>query len=210
MLFAFRVEAAENRPGVRYVAFTPDGKFLLACASQADGRGVMSLWDVKSKRLIWSRLVEHDIASFAMSPNNETFAIGTFNADVKIIVTKIAMLRGTWRSDAKATTVVAFSPDGKTLAIGSDGRAIRLWDMETRSVPVTFRENWGHYYSAAFSPDRTRLLATTAEGVRIWDTVTGKEIHKWSHEGCLTRGAIFSPDGQWVLTGGNDAYSFMT
>jgi len=112
VFFASGLQAAENKPGVRHVAFTPDGKYLVACASQPDGRGVMSLWDVKTKRLLWSRQVENDIASFAMSPNNETFAIGTFNADVKIIVTKISMMRGTWRSDAKATSAVAFSPDG--------------------------------------------------------------------------------------------------
>src|SRR5260370_22608445 len=90
VFFASGLEAAENKPGIRNVAFTSDGKYLVACASQADGRGVMSVWDVKTKRLFWTRLVEHDIASLAMSPNNETLAIGTFNSDVKVIVTKMA------------------------------------------------------------------------------------------------------------------------
>jgi len=204
LFFVSALEAVENRPSVSHVAFTPDGKYLAACANGTEGRGTISLWDVGTKRLLWSRVVEHGIASFAMSPNNETLVFGTFNGEAKILVTKIAMLKPPYRSDAKAVRVVAFSPDGKTLAIGSDGRAIRLWDLESRAVPATLREHWGPYYSAAFSPDGTRLIAPTAEGVRIWDTNTGKEIRTWNHEGCQTPCAIFSPDGKWVLTGGSD------
>ena len=59
-----------------------------------------------------------------------------------------------------AVESVAFSPDGKTLATGSDDGSVRLWDVASRRQigrPLTSQS--GEVRSVAFSPDG-KTLAT--------------------------------------------------
>ncbi|MGH3391365.1 MAG: WD40 repeat domain-containing protein [Actinomadura sp.] len=66
-------------------------------------------------------------------------------------------------------TSVAFSPDGKTLATGSYGKIVRLWDVASGGAAATFdgRSDW--VYSVAFSTDG-RILATGGNDntARLW------------------------------------------
>jgi WD40 repeat protein len=50
------------------------------------------------------------------------------------------------------------------------------------------------------SPNGQRALSFGDEGVRLWDTITGRELTSMTHQqGPIGLGAIFAPDGQRVL-----------
>jgi WD40 repeat protein len=70
---------------------------------------------------------------------------------------------------------VAWSLDGKRLATGSWGGAVRVWDARTGKELLTPRAISGGVSSVAWSPDGSRL-ATGSGTAQVWDAETGKEL----------------------------------
>jgi WD40 repeat protein len=75
---------------------------------------------------------------------------------------------------------VAFAPDGKTLATGSDDLSVKLWDPDLGLERGTLGGSEGHtgmVRSVVFSPDG-KTLATVAEDkvVILWRAATTAEV----------------------------------
>ncbi len=100
-------------------------------------------------------------------------------------------------------TSLAFSPDGKTLAVGSKD-SVTLFDAETRQSRGSLKDIKGRVRALAYSPDGGQLVVGGYQSVQLWDVAKSERVREWKgHRGYVT-GASFSPDGQRIVTSSED------
>jgi WD40 repeat protein len=98
---------------------------------------------------------------------------------------------------------VAFSSDGKTLAVASS-IGIYLYDASSLAE-AQFIPTDAAVYDLAVSPDGRRLASATADGiVRLWDPQRGALIQMLEGHTDYVNGVAFSPDGQLLASGSSD------
>jgi WD40 repeat protein len=176
---------------VTTVAFSPDGKTLasgayVALAASAE----LKLWDVAtgSERplpVLGNRMIDH----VAFAPDGQTVAsCGAAQESADPTVLLWDLRSGQWRRlpglDGPDTSVstVAFSPDGKTLAVGcgrSEGPAdrvdaewagVHLFDLATGTRSAVLTGHPGVVNLVAFTPDgKTLVSGDFRRTVKIWD-----------------------------------------
>jgi WD40 repeat protein len=107
--------------------------------------------------------------------------------------------RATLKGHTEPVRSVAFSPDGKTVASGSEDRTIKLWEVATGKERATLKGHIEEVSSVAFSPDG-KTLASGGKDIELWDVATGKERATLKgHKGDVISVA-YSPDGKTLAS----------
>ena len=98
---------------------------------------------------------------------------------------------------------VAISPDGETLASGSESGNVVLWDMATRRQRRTLPKDADLLIALAFSPDGQTVAITGFGGdrLKLRDAETGEEIRPQPKSG-YGLAVAFSPDSKKMAVGG--------
>lgn len=159
------------------------------------------------------------IGCLVFSPDMATLASSSDDQTVKIWDVDSRSVRRTIRGYSTYIPAVAFSPDGKYLAVASNadeistinkyggiesggggkgGSRVKVYAAETGDLVVQLYGHVGSVSSLAFSPDG-RLLVTAAEtetDIKVW------EVGNWTervtiHARCPWANAVaFAPDGK--------------
>jgi WD40 repeat protein len=112
--------------------------------------------------------------------------------------------------------VIAFSPDGKLLASGSNDATVRIWDLNTAGVRHVLKGHEEYVTALAFSPDGAKLFSggeTTnvlfpncpiceTDRLRVWDVTSGRLIRRLTGRG---NAVAFGPDGRTIAGSGHIA-----
>jgi WD40 repeat protein len=184
--------------GAPVVEWTPDGKVLIAA------RGLLGRFDLNSSE---EELLDNTGLAFALSPDGTRLALaGSNRLEFRSypgldLATAFPLPEP---ASARALLAVAWSPDGETLAAGTRGGRIQLWDVETT-------EQWGELgvepgaavSRLAFSADSRRLLTAFEDGRAVlWDLEQQREVRRFERPEGDQEAIVnaLSPDGRRVLT----------
>jgi serine/threonine protein kinase len=142
-----------------------------------------------------------DIMSLAFSPAGTTLAIANGH---HLCLWDIATNTGCRTSSAvTAANAVAFSSDGKTVAVGGLGGRVVLLNASTMALTAEFTDPGSDgVVSLAFSPDGKTVAAGDDNGnTYLWDVATGKAVTLTDPKSQGVRTVVFSPDGKTLAAG---------
>jgi WD40 repeat protein len=218
-----RVELAPQTgqtAGVTAIAFRPGVAQVLSASS--DGSAI--LWDAKTGR---------QLRTYRGGPLSNSFLIIGELQEAKMPPTFPAAARET-----PAVSAVAFSPDGRWFVMAcrpegflaamnansqavvwdtESGKRIRVFDLELDSGAIALSRDGKQLLSGGQPMDADEAKEMEEMGVKVrpltgvvlWDIATGKEIRQYGSYDTAYGAVQFSPDGRYVLGGGQDlrAYS---
>ena len=99
---------------------------------------------------------------------------------------------------------VAFSPDGQTIATGSEDKTVKLWQVNGRLLKTLTKHQRG-VIAIAFSPDGQILATGGKDGViNLWKA-DGTWLRTLNSNQGFVNGITFSPDGQTLAAACGDS-----
>jgi WD40 repeat protein len=141
----------------------------------------VKLWDVTTgENTATLKTARWGIPAAAFSPDGKTLAtaisvvesIKGRNVVTENSVKLWEVATGKEQASLEAASVssLAFSPDGKTLATGSEDNTIRLWDVAKGKELATLKGHTDKVLSLAFSADGKMLASGSADKtIKLWD-----------------------------------------
>jgi len=182
------------------VSYSRNGRYVMALGHK-DADKIAKVWDT-SARTIVTDLLGAGTASWsglfaAFSPNATTLALSSFFGLEVFRIPSGSKLDGfADLDDFGRDCAVAFSPDGRTLAAGSDSGKIVFYDTSSGRAANPFDAHDGAVQTLDFSPDGKILASAGADQtVKLWDVATRKAGSTLRHAGSITDMA-FAPDGK--------------
>lgn len=191
------------------VAFGPDGRWL----ASSSWDGTVKLWEASASSAPGGtprytlRGHSGNVSGVAFSSDKRTLASGSWDKSVKLwdlqaqAGDSLAELRTI--SCTQRVTAIAFSPDGRLLAIGQTN-GIGLYDPATGKEVAPFKSTPAPVPSLAFTPDSRHLGSAGASdpAIKFWDVPEEKMNFEIRHYSNPNASVAISPDGRLIAAPG--------
>ncbi|OKH42713.1 hypothetical protein NIES2101_32545 [Calothrix sp. HK-06] len=195
----------EHQHVVKSVAFHPNGEIL----GSGSWDKTIRLWDVTTGKEV-AVLTGHKLQVSAVTFSGDgNLASASFDKTVRLWKNGTDYLSyslsNILSSHTWAVTAVAFNPDAKILATGSDDNTIKLWNVSTGEEFATLTGHSWSITALVFNSDGTLLASVSKDKtVKLWQVSNQEELTTLSgHTDSVTSVAIANSDTQIIIASGS-------
>ena len=136
------------------------------------------------------QIVSRDSAPTPIGLTNgdeDVVAINTSGETLSVLSSRTLKQKRLFRVPDTIYSAYTLHPDGRHVALASHDSQMRLWNIENGALVQTY-DVGAISQRLAFAAQGRRLLASGAEGIKIFDTDSGT----------LLASTMIGPDGEWV------------
>ncbi len=199
-----------------FTAVTPDNKRIVAWLFGTERFTAITVFDMETGNEVFSVTdTGRNIFAAAFTPAADKAALGAKDGSLRLydLEKRGQMVGGDWFIYKKGVSLgdLAFTPDGKTLIVGSEQGDIAICDFDSRKVRQTFKGHKQGVVVCVASLDGKRFATAGADNiVKLWEVATGKELRSWDmhvphlEHSPFVASMSFTPDSRQLLTANAD------
>ena len=185
------------------VTFSPDGR-TIASGHSGVRSPPLAVWDGATgafKKALHP--TGRGIRNVAYSPDGTILACATTDGRVILWDVAASLPIDTFVVfDGNTPNVVAYSPDGKMIAVGA-ARKVSIWGVATGKRRHFLSGHIDSIRSITYSPDSRTVASGGDDGtVRLWNASTGALRHTITGHTNEVNAVAYSPDGNTLAIGG--------
>ena len=197
-------------------AFFPDDKTILS----GSYRGTMKLWNNESEDVFntFTGYTE-SINCCVFSKDGTSLLSGSQISAVDLWNVETGVNIHSYKGHKYAIRSCAISPDGNLILAGAADGSIIIWNKETEEILRKIQAHQScdiNTFPCGFVPDGTMIFSVGSDKVKpdlvlrstlkLWNAVTGTLIKTFNihEEITIVNVCIFSSDGRYILTNGED------
>jgi WD40 repeat protein len=193
---------AGHELGVRAVAVTPDGRWVVSASEDR----TLKLWDLAHGVLLRT-LGGHraPVRAVAVTPDGRHAISASYDRTLKLWDLEQGGAIHTLSGHTDHVLSVAITPDGARAVSASHDRTLKLWDLE-RGVEIrTLSGHRDSLLAVAITPDGQHAVSASYDRtLKLWDLERGTELRTLSGHAASVSAVAVTPDGRYAISASTD------